>query len=65
MDLNTLVFPAPGVTWNYNDFLGELLWIPAKKAEVDQETFNRRIVELSEKVLLVLLRVQSKVHIST
>lgn len=50
MDLNTLVFPAPSVSWNYNDFLGELLWIPAKRPEVELATFNRRVIELAEKV---------------
>ena len=50
MDLNGIVFPAPSPSWKYNEFLGELLWIPAKKPEVDQEMFNRRLIERAEKV---------------
>jgi len=47
--LNLLVFPAPKPTWNYNEYLGEMIWIPAKKDGVGQEVFNRRIIEKSEK----------------
>jgi hypothetical protein len=50
MDLNILVFPAPKPTWNYNEYLGEMVWIPAKKEGVDQEIFNRRVIEKGEKV---------------
>lgn len=53
MDLNALVFPAPKPTWNYNEFLGELLWVPVKKSDVDQEIFNRRVIDKAEKVNIV------------
>ena len=50
MDFNNFVFPAPDVSWYHNEFLGELLWVPVKRKEVDAEVFNRRVAELSEKV---------------
>lgn len=56
MDLNSIVFPAPKLSWDYREKFGELLWIPAKKANVDQKSFNKRLNEKAERVRKYLLR---------
>lgn len=58
MDFNAFVFPAPKPSWNYNEYLGELLWIPAKKDGVDQDLFNQKVIEKAEKVNEVIIRDQ-------
>lgn len=49
MDLNRIVFPSPKLSWDYREFLGELIFIPAKRTAVDQNAFNRRVLERSQK----------------
>lgn len=49
MDLNLLVFPSPSLEWNYQHFLGDFVFIPAKKDKISLDAFNRRMKEKVEK----------------
>lgn len=49
MELNSLVFPSPSLSWNYKEYLGELLFIPAKKSTVDTTIFYTKLREKAQK----------------
>lgn len=50
MELNGIIFPAPKLTWDHLDYVGELIWIPAKKPEGSAEVFVEKCREKVSKV---------------
>lgn len=50
MELNPIIFPAPRLTWDHMDYLGELIWIPAKKSEGNLDVFVEKCKEKIVKV---------------
>lgn len=55
MNLNMLVFPAPRLVWNWKSYIGELIWIPAKKDDIKDSEFYTLIKRRSIKVQIISL----------
>lgn len=51
MELNNFVFPRPGLYWSWETHNGELVYIPVKKQEIDEEVFYEKMSEKTYRVV--------------